>query len=85
MSTDTIDTRPTARLKQRWDDLTPTQRRLLVAAAAVDAAARSAALIDLSRRAADEVRGPKWLWAAALPVVTSVGILPAAYFLLGRH
>ncbi|WP_446663427.1 hypothetical protein [Flexivirga sp. B27] len=85
MSTETIDTRPSARLKQKWDDLTPTQRKLLVVGATIDAAARSAALVDLSRRPAHEVRGPKWLWAAALPVVNSVGILPAVYFVAGRR
>ena len=85
MSTETIDTRPTGRLKQRWHALTPVQRKLLVAASALDTAAKSAALVDLARRSPDEIRGPKWLWATALPVVNSAGLLPAAYFLLGRR
>ncbi|HWC22012.1 MAG TPA: hypothetical protein VG502_06900 [Flexivirga sp.] len=85
MSTETIDTRPSGRLKQKWHALTPMQRKLLVAASAIDTAAKTVALVDLSRRPADAVRGPKWLWASALPVVNSVGVLPAAYFLFGRR
>lgn len=85
MSTETIDTRPTGRLKQKWHALSPTQQRLLVVAAALDTAAKTAALVDLSRRPADGVRGPKWLWAGALPLVNSAGVLPAAYFLFARR
>jgi len=85
MSTETIDTRPTSKLKQKWRALTPTQRKLLVAASALDTAAKTAALVDLARRPAEAVRGPKWLWAGALPVVNSAGVLPAAYFVFGRR
>lgn len=85
MSTETIDTRPSGRLRQKWRALTPMQQRLLVAAAPLDTAAKTAALVDLARRPADAVRGPKWLWATALPVVNSAGVLPAAYFCLGRR
>lgn len=85
MSTETIDTRPAAKLTQKWRALTPMQRRLLVAASVVDTAAKAAALVDLARRPADAIRGPKWLWASALPVVNSAGALPAAYFLFGRR
>lgn len=85
MSTETIDTRPSFKLKQKWYALTPTQRKLLVVGSFIDTAAKTAALVDLARRPADDVRGPKWLWATALPVVNSAGALPAAYFLLGRR
>lgn len=85
MSTETIDTRPSSKLKQKWRALTPTQRKVLLVGSAIDTAAKTAALVDLARRPADEVRGPKWLWATALPVVNSAGVLPAAYFLLGRR
>lgn len=85
MSTETIDTRPASKLKQKWHNLSPTQRRILVAASAIDTAAKAAALVDLSRRSGDAVRGPKWFWATALPVVNSAGLLPAAYFTLGRR
>lgn len=85
MSTETIDTRPTSKLKQKWHALTPVQRKLLVVGSAIDTAAKTAAIVDLARRPAAQIRGPKWLWATALPVVNSAGILPAAYFLLGRR
>jgi hypothetical protein len=43
-----------------------------------------AALVDLKRRPADQVRGPKWLWAVAVFLVNSAGALPLAYFRYGR-
>ncbi|MBB2891304.1 hypothetical protein [Flexivirga oryzae] len=82
---DLVDTRAPARLTQKWRALSPLQRRLAVAAAAIDTAAKTAAVIDLARRPADAVRGPKVAWAVALPVVNSAGLLPAAYFLFGRR
>jgi len=84
-TTDLVDTRPSARLAQKWRALSPLQRRLVIAGAALDTAAKVAALADLARRPADRVRGPKWAWAVALPVVNSAGLLPAAYFTLGRR
>ncbi|RNI18193.1 hypothetical protein EFY87_18430 [Flexivirga caeni] len=68
-----------------WRNLSPTQRRLVITVGALEAAAKAAALIDLSRRPASEIRGPKLLWAVALPTVNSAGLLPAAYFLVGRR
>ena len=41
-------------------------------------------LIDLKRRPAAQVRGPKWLWAASA-LVNSAGVIPLSYFLLGRR
>ncbi len=72
-------------MKQRWNDLDPTVRTALIAAAVVDGAGRIAALLDLARRPADQVNGSKVGWGAALAVVNSAGILPAAYFLRGRR
>ena len=85
MSSETIDTRLPARLTRKWHALTPVQRKLVLVGAAIDTAAKAAALIDLARRPAGEVRGPKWAWAMALPMVNSAGLLPAAYFRLGRR
>ncbi|GAY13123.1 hypothetical protein [Pseudonocardia sp. N23] len=70
---------------RRWDELSPQVRRLLVAAGSVDAVLRAVALVDVRRRPADRVRGPKWVWATALSVVSSAGLLPLAWFVLGRR
>ena len=45
---------------------------------------RTAALADLRKRSADEIRGPKPLWMAGLMLVNSMGALPLAYWLVGR-
>ncbi|ODT97192.1 MAG: hypothetical protein ABS81_30275 [Pseudonocardia sp. SCN 72-86] len=70
---------------KRWDQLSPQARRLLVVAGSADAVLRAAALFDLRRRPADRVRGPKWVWTTALSVVSSAGLLPLAWFLVGRR
>ena len=71
--------------RQQWDALSPARRRLVVAVGVVDAGMRAWALIDLKNRPADEVNGPKAAWGLALTVVSSAGLLPAAYLLLGRR
>jgi hypothetical protein len=72
-------------VKRRWSDLSESERRLIVVAGAFEAALKAAALIDLRRRPADEIRGPKWAWATAISLVNSMGAVPVAYFLLGRQ
>jgi len=68
-------------MKKPWSELTPTQQRLIVAGAAVEVVLTTAAFVDLVRRPAQCVRGPKALWALGL-FVQPVG--PLAYFMLGR-
>ena len=70
--------------RQQWDDLSPTRRTLVVTVGVVDAGLRAWALVDLKNRPVDEVNGPKAVWALALTVVSSAGLLPAAYLLFGR-
>lgn len=70
--------------KTKWNDLSDGKKAALIAATAVDAGLRLWAGRDLATRGKDEVTGPKWLWGAALSTVTSMGILPAAYLLIGR-
>jgi hypothetical protein len=41
------------------------------------------ALIDLIRRPAGGVNGPKWLWIIMIVVINIIG--PIAYFLIGRR
>ena len=71
---------PTAR--RRWDDLSPTEQRAIVIGSAVEVILTTWALIDLARRPASAVRGPKPLWALTC-FVQPVG--PTAYLLLGRR
>ena len=72
------------RVKQ-WSELTGVQRGLVVAGAVVDSVAKAAALRDLRRRPAVQVRGPKWLWGAAIALTGSLGAVPAVYFAVGRR
>ena len=65
----------------RWANLSESQRRLLMAAAAAEASLKIAALIDIQRRPADQIRGPKAFWRAAM-VVNLLG--PLSYFAVGR-
>jgi hypothetical protein len=70
-------------MPKRWQDLSPVQRRVIVGVAVGETVLKAAMLIDLKRRQADEVRGPKWLWASSA-LTNSAGIFPAAYFVFGR-
>lgn len=71
--------------KKRWHELSPRTRQLIVAVAAVEGALKIAALIDLKRRPAEQVRGSKKAWATAIVLVNSAGAVPVAYFLKGRR
>jgi hypothetical protein len=44
-----------------------------------------AALIDLVRRPASQVRGPKRRWAFAVVLTNSLGLVPLAYLVAGRR
>jgi hypothetical protein len=71
--------------RQRWSDLSERTRRLLIAAAVTDGALRVAALIDIKRRPASQIRGRKPVWAAAIAIISSAGVLPISYFVFGRR
>jgi hypothetical protein len=71
--------------RRRWSDLSERTRRLLIAAAVADGALRVAALIDIKRRPASQIRGRKRVWAAAMAVISSAGVLPISYFVFGRR
>jgi len=70
---------------KQWSDLSEGTRKLLIAAAVADVSLRIAALIDIKRRPASQIRGRKWAWATVVAVVNSAGILPVSYFVLGRR
>ena len=66
---------------RRWDELGGTQKGAVVVSGILQAALLVAALADIYRRPADEIRGRKLLWTAA-SFVNFVG--PISYFLIGR-
>ena len=72
-------------VQQRWNDLDEGTRRLIIVVAVAESILKGAALIDLKRRPANEVRGPKWLWAPVIAVVNSAGVVPISYFVFGRR
>jgi hypothetical protein len=51
--------------RKRWNDLTK-RRRLIVAGAVGEGILKVVALIDIKRRPATQIRGPKWLWATVM-------------------
>jgi hypothetical protein len=67
---------------RQWSDLSLAQQRVIIAGAAVEVALTAVALVDLARRPASQVRGPKLLWAATC-FVQPVG--PISYLMLGRR
>jgi hypothetical protein len=73
------------RHKRRWEELSPRIRRLIIVGASVEGARKSAALMDLARRPANEIRGSKAKWAVAIVVVNSGGALPFYYFVRARR
>lgn len=71
--------------RRQWSDLSERTRRLLVAAAVAEGILKVAALADIKRRPVSQVRGPKWLWAAVVTIVSSAGVVPMSYFVFGRR
>ena len=71
--------------RRQWSDLSQPTRRLLAITAVAEGILKLAALIDLKRRPASQVRGPKWLWATVLAIVSSAGVVPISYFIFGRR
>jgi hypothetical protein len=70
---------------RKWSDLSPRSRRLIIGAAVAEGILKTAALIDIKRRPASQIRGSKKVWAAAVVAVNSFGGAPLAYFVFGRR
>lgn len=66
----------------KWEDLSSGQRCLVITGAGIEIVLTTVALVDLVRRPAPDVRGPKVLWGVAC-FVQPVG--PVVYLLLGRR
>jgi hypothetical protein len=48
---------------RKWSDLSERTRQLIIVTAVAESMLKTAALIDIKRRPASQIRGPKWLWA----------------------
>jgi hypothetical protein len=81
----TVDAEDGMAGRASWSDLSDRRRRLLVIAATAEGILKLAALIDIRRRPASQIRGPKWLWASVVTVVSSAGVVPLSYFVFGRR
>ena len=68
--------------RRRWNELTDGEKTAILVAASVQISLAATAWIDLARRPAAQVRGPKPLWAVAI-AVNFVG--PISYFTVGRR
>lgn len=71
-------------MAKRWSDLSPGTRKTIIVVGAAEAALKAVAAIDIKRRPADLIRGPKWAWLAGL-VVNTAGVIPLSYFIFGRR
>ena len=67
--------------KRKWSDFSPAQQRAIAISAGVELVLTTVALVDLVRRPAAQVRGPKALWALGM-FVQPVG--PIGYLAFGR-
>ena len=68
-------------MRRRWSDLDRREQAAVIGLAAVQLTLATAAWVDLARRPAAQVRGPKAAWALGI-AVNVVG--PIAYFTVGR-
>lgn len=68
-------------VRKEYNDLSTGQRVGVLIAAVTELSAKIAALVDIARRPADKVRGPKWAWVLGQFIN---GIGPAAYWTFGR-
>ncbi|MGD0997113.1 MAG: PLD nuclease N-terminal domain-containing protein [Thermoleophilia bacterium] len=68
--------------KQKWSDLSKRSRTLIIIAGVIEVSLLVAALIDIARRPASQIRGSKRMWVP-LAFVNVIG--PVSYFLVGRR
>jgi hypothetical protein len=72
-------------MAKRWKDFDQRTRRLIVAAAVVEAVLKTAVVIDITRRPANEIRGSKRMWIMGAVVANSAGLGSLSYFVFGRR
>ena len=69
-------------IRKKWSDLSSRDRRLTTVLGVVEVVLLAAALLDIKRRPAERINGPKWMWSS-LALITIIG--PIAYFVFGRR
>ena len=67
--------------KKKWSDLSGGQKRSIALSGVVQIGLLKAALVDIYRRPAEQVRGSKWAWTA-VSFINFAG--PISYFAFGR-
>jgi hypothetical protein len=67
---------------QKWSDLPPTAKKVLIGALVVHAGLIGITHTDLTNRPAEQIRGPKWLWRVFTVANSSSSVV---YLLWGRH
>lgn len=72
-------------MARRWGDLSERNRKVIIATAIGEAVLKTAVLIDIRRRPASQIRGPKRMWIVAAVLVNSAGVGPLSYFAFGRR
>ena len=68
--------------KKKWSERSTRSRALIVVTGVVEVVLLAATLIDLRRRPAEQIKGPKPMWTA-LAFVNILG--PISYFTFGRR
>ena len=71
--------------RKKWSDLSQRNQALIITAAVAEGSLKVAALIDIKRRPASQIRGSKWVWATVVVLVNSFGLAPLSYFAFGRR
>ncbi len=67
--------------RKQWRDMPPWARVAVMVMVSVQLSLLASALVDISRRPAQQIRGPKPAWAAAA-FINFIG--PISYFAFGR-
>ncbi|MFE5670219.1 PLD nuclease N-terminal domain-containing protein [Agromyces sp. NPDC056523] len=67
---------------KKWSDYSPQQKSRAIVSVAIQLVLAGLAWSDLAKRPADDVNGPKPVWAIVI-MVNFIG--PVAYFLFGRR
>jgi Phospholipase_D-nuclease N-terminal len=68
--------------RKKWSELSNRQKTAVLVAGSVQVSLLLAALVDIYRRPAEEIRGSKWMWTA-VSLINFVG--PISYIALGRR
>ena len=68
--------------QRRWADTSPGTQAAIAVAGVAQFGLLGAALVDITRREPDQIKGPRWAWVMA-SFVNFIG--PIAYFAVGRR